>query len=167
MFSTSTLFTEAMKWPKPLISHKIATCLFVMLFFKALSKSVFHLILSSTFLVNRVSNTTSEMRKWTQNGSHLKLHSLLESAGKQLHPPQCSARDTRLWTVGIGFPSLKAPGTGLAHSKLLPSYSSLLPQCLEQYLVNGWMNNEWVNNNEWMDEGVAELREALTHTSAL
>lgn len=32
--------------------------------------------------------------------------------------------------------------------------------------MNGWMNNEWVNNNEWR-EGAAKLKEALTHTSVL
>lgn len=42
----------------------------------------------------------------------------------------------------------------------------LLPQCLEQYLVNEWMNNERMNNNEWMNEGVAKPKEALTHTLA-
>lgn len=88
------------------------------------------------------------------------------SLGKQLdshcnaHPitPDCGA-------VSIQFSSFKVPGTGLTHSKLWLFYLSLLPQCLEQCLVNEWMNDEWMNN-KWMNEGVAKLMEGLTHTLA-
>lgn len=168
MFSSSTLFTEAMKWSKPLISHKITTCLCVML---ATFQSSFKITISSDSFINALSKSDEQyhFRDEEMDTEWVSPKATQLTRGQENNCTPCNAQPVTpdCGAVGIGFPGLKAPGTGPAHRKLLPSYSSLLPQCLEQYLVNGWMNNEWVNNNEWMDEGVAELKEALTHTSAL
>lgn len=105
MFSSSTLFTEAMKWSKPLISHKITTCLCVML---APFQSSFKIMISSDSFINFLSKSGEQYHfreeemdtEWVSP----KVTQLTPEGRKTTAPPQHSACDTRLWSCGHRVP---------------------------------------------------------------
>lgn len=65
--------------------------------------------LHESYEVNRVSNTVSEMRKWTQNGSHLKSRSSTSEFWKTTGLPlKYSPHYTRLWSGEHWFPKFQS-----------------------------------------------------------